>query len=167
MSNILFLRKIVSTLLSAGITEIIPNISVNIENVRAYLSIVEENYPEIDAILASTESANNIHSILVAIANGNDNRFEKAFTRIMLPLYTEAIYDTLNGANIDIGMSCDMLQSHIKEANKDFPGIDIAGTIILMDSPYCMKQAIDSIIACDNNKLKQYLDFISNTYCSE
>ena len=157
---------IVAFLISKGINEIIPKVPVTNGIVNTYLEIADKDYPDISRVLISS-SATQIHKILIAIVNLDTDRLFRLMRARLRPEYTKILYDELSAANIDIGMSCEMLQSHIKEANKNFPEIDIAAYLFLLESPVILKQAIDSVVNYDNNKLKRYLMYIEDTYLSE
>lgn len=157
---------IVSFLISKGINKIIPEVPVTNGIVHAYLEIADKDYPDISSILVNS-SATQIHKILMAIANGDNDRLFSLMRARLRPVYTEIIYDKLSAANINIGMSCEMLQSHIKAANMQFPDIDIAAYLLFLESPVILKQVIDSIIKNEDNKLKRYLMYIEDTYLSE
>ena len=159
-------NAIVSFLISKEIKEIIPGIPVTNGIVNAYLEIADKDYPGISSVLVRS-SATQIRKILAAIANFDNDRLFSLMRARLRPVYTEIIYDKLSAANINIGISCKMLESHIKEANRDFPEIDIAAYLLFLESPAILKQVIDSIITGDNNKLARYLMYIEDTYLSE
>lgn len=159
-------NTIVSFLISKELKEIIPGIPVANGIVNAYLEIADKDYPGISRILVNS-TATHIHKILMAIANADNDRLFSLMRASLRPKYTKILWDKLSAANIDIGISCKMLESHIKEANRDFPEIDIAAYLLFLESPVILKQVIDSIITGDNNKLARYLMYIEDTYLSE
>lgn len=166
MVKISHVNIIVAFLISKGINEIIPKVPVTNGIVNTYLEIADKDYPDISRVLISS-SATQIHKILIAIVNLDNDRLFRLMRASLRPEYTKILYDKLSAANIDIGMSCEMLQSHIKAANKEFPDIDIAAYFLFLESPVILKQAIDSVIENKDNRLNRYLMYIEDTYLSE
>lgn len=159
-------NAIVSLLISQNIKEIIPGIDVSKDTVTAYLEIANKDYPDISRIMLKC-TATQIQKILKAIANVDNDRLFSLMRARLRPEYTKILYNKLSEGGIDIGMTCGMLQSQIKEANKDFPEIDLAAYMLFVESPVVLKQIIDSIIKGDNNRLNRYLMYIEDTYLPE
>lgn len=158
-------QTIVKNLNEAKITKLTPTIRINLANINFYLGVLETKYPNLGNVLANCNNVVAVGNIFKTFANGEEDSpaFYKALYDVLFDENIKIIWNTLIKANIDSDIiTRDEIAFHIKYASNYFP--DIAYLLALIESPMVLKQAIESVLSYDDNRLKRFLDFARETY---
>lgn len=147
----------------ANVERLTNNILSDATSILCFLSLLEERYENIGVAMTKAKDVSTVADLLIAVANGkSDEEINLLVENMLFPQYVGIIWDTLQKSGIDIGLSRDALEFQIDAARSDFPYV---GSILsLCESPITLKQALESLLNYDDNRLKRFLDFILDTY---